>query len=109
MLGGGGVLGFVWFIDSVPPTSFAIPLFLLALALLPLDRVGQHPWLLLLGVVLCAVDLVARGLPFVRRYEALDVEIFSTVQLVLIVYFILSIVLRSARGDLLARLRNLVR
>lgn len=107
MLGGGGILGFVWFIDSVPPTSFAIPLVLLALGVLPRDRVARHPWLVLLGVVLCMVDIAFRGFPFMRTYEALDVETLSTIQLVLIAYFIVR-VLRDPSGGLLARLRNLV-
>ena len=94
ILGGAGLLGFVWFIDSVPPTSFAVPLVLLALGVLPLNWVGRHPWLVLLGVFLCVVDITIRGFPFMRTYEALDVEIFSTIQLGLIAYFIVR-VLRS--------------
>ena len=107
LLGAGGVLGFVWFIDSVPPTSFAIPLFLLALAVTPIDLVARHLWWVLFGVALCISDTAARGFPFARRYEALDVEILSAIQLALIAYFMFS-ALRGAHGGLLTRLRNLI-
>lgn len=99
MLGAGGILGFVWFVDSVPPTSFAIPLFLFTLAILPADLVARHFWLVLLGIALCVVDLGVRGLPFVRAYEELDVEVLSAIQLVLIAYFIIA-VSRSARSGI---------
>ena len=107
MLGGGGILGFIWFIDSAPPTSFAIPLVLLALGVLPLDPVARHPWLVLLGVLFCMVDIAYRGFPFMRTYESLDVEVLSIIQVVLIAYFLIR-VLRDPVVGLLVRLRNLI-
>ena len=89
------MLGFVWFINSVPPTSIAIPLVLFALGALPRDWVARHLLLVLLGVVLCLVDIAFRGFPFMRTYEALDVEVLWTLQLVLIAYFIVRVVHRT--------------
>jgi hypothetical protein len=107
MLGAGGVLGFVWFIESAPVTSFAIPLFLLALAVTPSNLVSRHLWLVLLGAALCVVDISIRGFPMVRNHEALDIEILSITQLILIAYFVIS-ALHGTTGGLFARMRNLI-
>lgn len=97
LLGGAGVLGFVWFFNTTPISAVAPPAFLLVLSVLPPDRIARHPWIVLLGLGLCVVDIVFRGFPFLREYKELDVEIYLFVQWVLIAYFAISTIVRWAR------------
>jgi hypothetical protein len=106
LLGLGGVLGAVWFAYTAPVTSFAIPLAVFLLSVTPEALVRRYWGFALLALAACIVDLVARGIPFLRTFADLDVEIMSVIQLVLLVY--LSACAFSADGKPASSLRNLL-
>jgi hypothetical protein len=88
-LGGGGLLGYIWFFHTSSITSFAPPLFLLMMSMTKRERLVRHWMALCVGFGLCVLDIAMRGFPFFRHYEEFDVEFMFAVQIALLAYFVI--------------------
>lgn len=106
-IGGGGLLGFIWFFHTSPITSFALPLCLLMMSVTKREHVARHWKALLVGLCLCVLDIVLRGFPFFRHHEEFDVEILSAVQIALLAYFVIRGLVDADDGPL-SHVKNLL-
>jgi hypothetical protein len=106
-LGGGGLLGFIWFFHTSPITSFVLPLCLLMLSVTKKEQVARHWMVLLVGLGFCVLDIVLRGFPFFRHYEEVDVETLLAVQIALLAYFAIRSLIDADDGPL-SHVKNLL-